>query len=94
MKVILSRDLTLKIDDEESGYVVKKLEKWNDTKKTYERLYSVKNLKGNIVMDNPSEMLLKDQDVREFYLGMNPEGTNRKSFRDVKHYKRKKRWLS
>lgn len=52
MKVILSRDLTLKIDDEESGYVVKKLEKWNDTKKTYERLYSVKNLKGNIVMDN------------------------------------------
>jgi len=52
MKVILSRDLTLKIDDEESGYVVKKLEEWNDTKKTYERLYSVKNLKGNIVMDN------------------------------------------
>lgn len=52
MKVILSRDLTLKIDDEESGYVVKKLEEWNDTKKTYERLYSVKNLKGNIVIDN------------------------------------------
>jgi len=52
MKVILSRDLTLKIDDEESGYVVKKLEEWNDTRKTYERVYSVKNLKGNIVMDN------------------------------------------
>ena len=45
MKVILSRDLTLKIDDEESGYVVKKLEEWNDTRKTYERVYSVKNLK-------------------------------------------------
>jgi len=58
MKVILSRDLTLKIDDEESGYVVKKLEEWNDTKKTYERLYSVKNLKGNIVMD--------DIDLKEF----------------------------
>ena len=52
MKVILSRDLTLKIDDEESGYVVKKLEECNDTRKTYERVYSVKNLKGNIVMDN------------------------------------------
>ena len=52
MKVILSRDLTLKIDDEESGYVVKKLEEWNDTRKTYERVYSDKNLKGNIVMDN------------------------------------------
>ena len=33
MKVILSRDLTLKIDDEESGYVVKKSEEWKDTKK-------------------------------------------------------------
>jgi len=49
---------------------------------------------GNIVMDNPSDQLLQDQDVREFYLGLNPEGTNRKSFKDVKHYKRKKRWLS
>ena len=49
---------------------------------------------GNIVMDNPSQELLQDEDVREFYLGLNPEGTNRKSFKDVKHYKRKKRWLS
>ena len=49
---------------------------------------------GNVVMDNPSEVLLKDEDVREFYLGLNPEGTKRKSFKDVKHYKRKKRWLS
>ena len=49
---------------------------------------------GNIVMDNPSDELLKDKDVREFYLGLDPEGTNRKSFKDVKHYKRKKRWLS
>jgi branched-chain amino acid transport system ATP-binding protein len=49
---------------------------------------------GNIVMDNPSDVLLNDKDVREFYLGLDPEGTNRKSFKDVKHYKRKKRWLS
>ena len=49
---------------------------------------------GNIVMDNDSEKLLNDEDVREFYLGLNAEGTKRKSFRDVKHYKRKKRWLS
>ena len=49
---------------------------------------------GNIVMDNESEKLLNDEDVREFYLGLNAEGTKRKSFRDVKHYKRKKRWLS
>ena len=45
-------------------------------------------------MDNESEKLLADQDVREFYLGLNSEGTERKSFKDVKHYKRKKRWLS
>ena len=49
---------------------------------------------GNVVMDNKSSMLLNDKDVREFYLGLNAEGTKRKSFRDVKHYKRKKRWLS
>ena len=49
---------------------------------------------GNIVMDNDSNKLLEDQDVKEFYLGINPEGNDRKSFRDVKHYKRKKRWLS
>ena len=49
---------------------------------------------GNIVMDNSSEKLMKDKDVQEFYLGLNTEGTERKSFKDVKHYKRKKRWLS
>ena len=49
---------------------------------------------GNVVMDNESSMLLNDADVREFYLGLNAEGTKRKSFKDVKHYKRKKRWLS
>ena len=49
---------------------------------------------GNVVMDNKSNLLLNDEDVREFYLGLNAEGTKRKSFKDVKHYKRKKRWLS
>ena len=49
---------------------------------------------GNIVMDNDSKKLLNDEDVREFYLGLNAEGTKRKSFKEVKHYKRKKRWLS
>ena len=48
---------------------------------------------GKIVMDKPSAELLADEDVREFYLGMADEQTA-KSFRDVKHYKRRKRWLS
>jgi branched-chain amino acid transport system ATP-binding protein len=48
---------------------------------------------GKVVMDGDSEKLLKDEDVQEFYLGLHGSG-ERKSFRDVKHYKRRKRWLS
>jgi branched-chain amino acid transport system ATP-binding protein len=48
---------------------------------------------GQVVMDKPAAALLADDDVREFYLGLGAEGTG-KSFREVKHYKRKKRWLS
>jgi branched-chain amino acid transport system ATP-binding protein len=47
---------------------------------------------GKIVMDKVSAELAKDEDVREFYLGMGEEG--RKNYREVKHYKRRKRWLS
>ena len=48
---------------------------------------------GKVVMDGKPEKLLGDEDVQEFYLGLHGEG-ERKSFRDVKHYKRRKRWLS
>ena len=48
---------------------------------------------GKVVLDSPAADLLADTDIREFYLGLRPEGTAR-SFRDVKHYKRRKRWLS
>ncbi|MFO7962226.1 MAG: ABC transporter ATP-binding protein [Nitriliruptoraceae bacterium] len=47
---------------------------------------------GKIVMDKPAAILRDDEDVREFYLGLREEGAA--SFRDVKHYKRRKRWLS
>ncbi len=46
---------------------------------------------GKVVMDKPAEILRADDDVREFYLGLREDGA---SFRDVKHYKRRKRWLS
>lgn len=49
---------------------------------------------GKVVMDGPAQKLLGDEDVQEFYLGLHAEGGERKSFRDVKHYKRRKRWLS
>ena len=48
---------------------------------------------GKIVLDKPAAELLADEDVREFYLGLHAEGTA-KSFREVKHYRRRKRWLS
>ena len=48
---------------------------------------------GKLVMDGPAQKLLEDEDVQEFYLGLHGEG-GRKSFREVKHYKRRKRWLS
>lgn len=49
---------------------------------------------GKIVMDGDATKLLKDEDVQEFYLGLHGEHGERKSFREVKHYKRRKRWLS
>ncbi|WBX99924.1 ABC transporter ATP-binding protein [Ramlibacter tataouinensis] len=48
---------------------------------------------GKIVIDGPAERLAADPDVREFYLGMGGGG-QAKSFRELKHYKRRKRWLS
>ena len=48
---------------------------------------------GRIVLDGEPEALKANADVREFYLGLNEVGA-RKSYRDVKHYKRRKRWLS
>ncbi|MBR58583.1 MAG: ABC transporter ATP-binding protein [Myxococcales bacterium] len=47
---------------------------------------------GRIVLDGPSEELREDTDIREFYLGLGEGG--RRSYRDVKHYRRRKRWLS
>jgi branched-chain amino acid transport system ATP-binding protein len=47
---------------------------------------------GRVVMDGAAKSLRENEDVKEFYLGI-AEG-KRKSFRDVKHYKRRKRWLA
>ena len=48
---------------------------------------------GKMVMDGNPAKLLTDEDVKEFYLGLQVTG-EQKSFRDVKHYKRRKRWLA
>ena len=47
---------------------------------------------GRIVMDGPAEKVQDNPDIKEFYLGLGEFGA-RKSYKDVKHYKRRKRWL-
>lgn len=47
---------------------------------------------GRIVLDGPAAQLRENEDIKEFYLGLNQLG-ERKSYREVKHYKRRKRWL-
>ncbi len=47
---------------------------------------------GRVVLDGDGASLRENEDVKEFYLGVS--GANRRSFREVKHYKRRKRWLA
>jgi len=48
---------------------------------------------GRIVLEGPSSKLRENEDIKEFYLGLSQLG-KRKSYKDIKHYKRRKRWLS
>jgi branched-chain amino acid transport system ATP-binding protein len=47
---------------------------------------------GRVVMDGTAAELRTNEDVKEFYLGLSASG--RKSYRDIKHYRRRKRWLA
>ncbi|MDP6552791.1 MAG: ABC transporter ATP-binding protein [Arenicellales bacterium] len=47
---------------------------------------------GRVVLDGEAKMLRENEDVKEFYLGLSDSG--RKSYRDTKHYRRRKRWLT
>ncbi len=47
---------------------------------------------GRVVLDGAADALRENEDVKEFYLGLS--GGGRKSYRDVKHYRRRKRWLA
>ena len=49
---------------------------------------------GKIVIDGPAEKLTANEDVQEFYLGVGGKEGEARSYRDIKHYKRRKRWLS
>lgn len=52
--------------------------------------YVIEN--GRVVLDGTAEQLRENEDIKEFYLGMSTVG-QRKRYRDIKHYKRRKRWL-
>jgi branched-chain amino acid transport system ATP-binding protein len=55
-------------------------------------LYAYVMENGRVVLDGPAENVSENEDVKEFYLGLTGVG-KKKSYRDVKHYKRRKRWL-
>ena len=48
---------------------------------------------GRVVLEGPAEKLKDNEDVQEFYMGLSTVGS-KKSYRDVKHYRRRKRWLA
>ena len=48
---------------------------------------------GRIVLDGPADKLTDNEDVKEFYMGISSSGSQ-KNYRDLKHYRRRKRWLS
>ena len=48
---------------------------------------------GRVVLDGPADKLRENEDIKEFYLGLSRVG-ERKSYREVKHYRRRKRWLA
>lgn len=52
--------------------------------------YVIEN--GRVVFDGPSSVLRENEDIKEFYLGLSAVG-ERKSYKNIKHYKRRKRWL-
>jgi branched-chain amino acid transport system ATP-binding protein len=47
---------------------------------------------GRVVLDGSADFLKNNEDVKEFYMGLSAVGT-KKSYKSVKHYKRRKRWL-
>jgi branched-chain amino acid transport system ATP-binding protein len=48
---------------------------------------------GRIVLNGPADKLMDNEDVKEFYMGLSASGSQ-KSYREIKHYRRRKRWLS
>jgi branched-chain amino acid transport system ATP-binding protein len=84
-------DIVKKINDEEKTAILLVEQNVNIALSIASYGYIMEN--GKIVLDNKSEKLIENEDVKEFYLGLTEVGQI-KSYRNIKHYKRRKRWLS
>ena len=79
-----------KISDQEGMSIVLVEQNARMALKIADYAYVMEN--GRVVLDGPSAQLAENEDIKEFYLGLTQVGGH-KSYRDVKHYKRRKRWL-
>lgn len=84
-------DIVQRINKEQGTTILLVEQNANLTLQVADYAYIMEN--GRIVLEGTPDELKENADVREFYLGLTEVG-KRKSYRDVKHYKRRKRWLS
>ncbi len=83
-------EIIRRINQEEGMSILLVEQNANVALQAADRAYVMEN--GRIVLDGSAEQLAQNADIKEFYLGLTAVG-ERKSYRDVKHYKRRKRWL-
>jgi len=83
-------DIVKRLNDEEQVSILLAEQNTNMALKYASYGYILEN--GRVVLDGPASTLRENEDVKEFYLGLSASG--RKSYRDVKHYRRRKRWLA
>lgn len=83
-------EITKRLNEEQGVSVLLAEQNTNVALKYAKYGYILEN--GRVVMDGTAKELSENEDVKEFYLGIS--SGERKSFRDVKHYKRRKRWLA
>lgn len=90
MLVLEIFDIVRKFNEEEKVSILLVEQNALAALKLAEHGYVMEN--GRIVLDGPSPKLIDNEDVKEFYLGLTEIG--KRSYRDAKHYKRRKRWLA
>lgn len=84
-------DIVVRMNQEEKVAILLAEQNASMALKVVQYGYVMEN--GRIVLDGDAKMLRENEDVKEFYLGLTGVG-QRRSYRDVKHYRRRKRWLS